>query len=351
MSALDPVGLLRRMVETPSPSGGERGIAQLLVAEMTARRFSARVDAVGNAVGEIGPPGGPTVMLVGHLDTEGATLPVAVRDGRLYGRGSVDAKGALAAMVCAAAASRFPGRLVVVGAVEEEMPSSRGAHHLGRTHPAPDALLIGEPSGWSSVVLGYKGRTDFRYRVRCAPGHSTRPTPRAAELAAAAWRTFQDAVGPRLSHAVFDLPGTTLHEIRGDLDAAEAVFSVRSPLGFAPDDLLAVLRDRLPEGEITLVSSVPACRVGRRDPVVRALSSAIDGQGVRPTLKVKTATSDMNTLAGYWSVPMACYGPGDSRLDHSADEHLPLDDYLRAIAVLVDALDGLGERLTVGDRP
>jgi len=59
---------------------------------------------------------------------------------------------------------------------------------------------------------------------------------------------------------------------------------------------------------------------------------------------VKTATSDINVLAEHWNVPMATYGPGDSRLDHADDEHISLDEYLNGIRVLTDAV----RRLTYG---
>ncbi|MFE5212392.1 acetyl-lysine deacetylase, partial [Streptomyces sp. NPDC056600] len=60
-----------------------------------------------------------------------------------------------------------------------------------------------------------------------------------------------------------------------------------------------------------------------------------------PRLKVKTATSDMNTLAEVWDIPMATYGPGDSSLDHADDEHIVLSEYLRGIDVLTSAIEEL----------
>ncbi|MGH8933689.1 MAG: M20/M25/M40 family metallo-hydrolase, partial [Egibacteraceae bacterium] len=83
----------------------------------------------------------------------------------------------------------------------------------------------------------------------------------------------------------------------------------------------------------------------RRNPVARALTAAIRHHGGTPRHKLKTATSDMNVVASHWSVPMATYGPGDSALDHSAEEHIEIDEYLRGIAVLSTALDSLAEEL------
>jgi LysW-gamma-L-lysine carboxypeptidase len=254
-------------------------------------------------------------------------------------------------MICAAAeAVDFRGRIVVVGAVEEETSLSRGAVHVRETHACPDALVIGEPSGWQTVVLGYKGKLDLRYRVQCPSTHPTSPTPKAAELVCLAWPVLLDLLGPGAGHTGFDIPGPTLVSVSGGLTTAEAEFSIRTPLGYDWQDLVERLSARLPHGELQVINAVDACRVGRTDPVVRALTGAIRAQEARPVLKVKTGTSDMNTLAEKWQVPMATYGPGDSRLDHADDEHIEIGDYLRGIDVLTHALVRLGQDLAPRQR-
>jgi LysW-gamma-L-lysine carboxypeptidase len=333
------VGLLRAMLEIPSPSYHETALACELVGWMRELGFAAHVDPAGNVVGEIVRGDGPTVMLLGHIDTIPGDLPVRSVGGRLYGRGAVDAKGPLAAMICAAATTvHGPGRLVVVGAVEEETPASRGAMAVRRSHQRPDALIVGEPSGWSNVVLGYKGKLDLRYAVRCPPTHPSNPAPKASELAAECWATVRRLLPPTASHAVFDQPAATLVSIDGDLDTGRAEMSIRTPPGFDVDGFVSELRGSLPAGDLHVVNAVRACRTDRRDPVVRALFAAIRERQGSPTAMLKTATSDMNTLAEVWDVPMATYGPGDSSLDHSDDEHIVLADYFRGIAVLAGAL-------------
>ncbi|RCG32136.1 M20/M25/M40 family metallo-hydrolase [Sphaerisporangium album] len=339
------IGLLRRMLEIDSPSHHEALLARTLVTIMRELGFSAYVDETGNAVGEIVRGDGPTVMLLGHMDTVPGTLPVRSISGSLYGRGAVDAKGPLAAMICAAAGTpEFRGRVVVIGVVEEETPCSRGAMAIRQNHTPPDALIIGEPSGWSSVVIGYKGKLDLRYQVTVPPTHPSNPVPKASELAVRCWDSLVDLLPPQPGHAVFDQPTPTLVSINGGLAVAEMELSVRTSPGFDSAALVRDLRDRLDgAGELTVVNSVAACRTHRRDPVVRALFAGIAKQQGRATAKLKTATSDMNTLAEVWDVPMATYGPGDSSLDHSEDEHIVLADYLRGIAVLSSALNDLSD--------
>jgi LysW-gamma-L-lysine carboxypeptidase len=350
VAALD---LLRRMLEVPSPPCEERALAELLVEAMSDLGFAAWIDEAGNAIGETGAGGGPTVLLVGHLDTAPGLVPVREDGRRIFGRGASDAKGPLAALVLAAAQAReAPGRIVVAGAVEEETPASRGAQHLAATLDPPDALIVGEPSGWSCVTLGYKGKLDVVYGVARPATHPTNPVPKASEVAAAFWSDVLSLVegwdrrgdDRRHGHAAFDRLAVTLSAIRGDLEEAELELCFRTPVGFDTDGLLSLLGELGRGGRLEVVGRVAATRADRRSAVVRALTGAIRRAGGEPRLKVKTATSDINVLAEHWTVPMATYGPGDSRLDHAADEHIEIDDYLNGIRVLTDAL----HRLTGG---
>ena len=79
-----------------------------------------------------------------------------------------------------------------------------------------------------------------------------------------------------------------------------------------------------------------------RDSVLsRAFRRAIRAQGQQPRFVTKTGTSDMNLVAPVWNCPIVAYGPGDSALDHTPDEHIDLDKYLRAIDVLVNMTETL----------
>jgi LysW-gamma-L-lysine carboxypeptidase len=338
-------GLLRQMLEIPSPSCGEGELASYLAEAMTGLGFAAHVDETGNVVGTIDRGPGPHVMLLGHLDTVPDQIPVRSSGGRLYGRGASDAQGPLAAMICAAAsATECSGRISVIGVVEEEVPSARGAVAIRETYPRPDACVIGEPSGGSTVVIGYKGKLDLHYVAECPSAHTTSPEPKASELVADCWTALKEILGPT-DHTAFALPGVTLESFSGDTARAEATLGVRTPPGFDAGALLAELRERLPAGTLTVLGARSPCVADRRNPVVRALSAGIRSQSAQPVLMLKTATSDMNTLGEVWDIPMASYGPGDSKLDHTADENILLADYYFAIAVLSHALTELAEVL------
>src|SRR3954447_2063988 len=152
------IELLRGLVAIPSLSGDEHAAVTYLVAAMRELGMEAHIDATGNAVGSIGT-GSPEIILLGHIDTVPGHIPVRIADGKLYGRGAVDAKGPLAAFVAAAARlgaqATGSGRVTVIGCVEEEAPSSRGAHGVLYRFD-PDVCIVGEPSGVYTITIGYK---------------------------------------------------------------------------------------------------------------------------------------------------------------------------------------------------
>ena len=125
------VDLLAGLLATPSLSGQERDASGKLAGWMGARGLDASVDQVGNAVGVRGT-GEREILLLGHIDTFPGEVRVRREGDLLHGRGSVDAKGPLCAFAAAAAALEVPDgwRVTVVGAVEEEAATSRGARHV-----------------------------------------------------------------------------------------------------------------------------------------------------------------------------------------------------------------------------
>src|SRR5438876_8352924 len=185
------IELLEEMLSIPSPSTQERALGQWLVSRLRAMGFAAKRDEVGNVVAFWGS-GPREVLLLGHMDTVPGFIPVRREGQRIFGRGSVDAKGPLAAAITAVA--RQPAgancRFTIIGAVEEE-GSSRGARHLVNRRP-PDQLVILEPSGWDAVTPGYKGSLKLRYRLAQRIGHGAGPNESAADRAIAFVRRGPD---------------------------------------------------------------------------------------------------------------------------------------------------------------
>ena len=397
MNQQQAVDLLRGLVAIPSLSYHEQAASAWLVQQMLAAGYDrAFVDDAGNAVGEMGPADATrTIVLLGHIDTVPGDIPVRVEpapDGAvLYGRGSVDAKGALATFAAAAArvGSRWARehcvRLVVVGAVEEEAASSKGARFIrnrfdGVQEPQPVACIIGEPSHWTRVTLGYKGRLLVELEAAQPMAHTAGPDAGVATVAVDFWNWLAgyaahfnagrdkafDQLLPSLRRlATFTDAAMQDHAVAGsgirlplDFDTAQFVDAVVAwaarragttapPAPCPAPEQPAEVTVCGPLTSITLrfSSYEPAWRGDRSNPLVRSFLQAL--KDVAPVEKLgfvlKTGTSDMNVVGPAWSCPIVAYGPGDSSLDHTPHEHVPLTDYWHAVLVLEAALRTLAE--------
>ena len=339
---------MQGLVAIPSTSRREGEAVEWLVARMAERGFRASVDDAGNAVGEIGD-GQVHVVLLGHIDTVPGEIAVRIEDGELVGRGAVDAKGPLAAFVAAATRPVTGVRVTVVGAVEEESPTSAGARQRA-TLPAPDWCVIGEPSGWDAVTVAYKGRLALRLVLTRSARHGAAPGMTCSEEALTLWSRARDAAERRTAgadgFARLDCRLEAMSGGTGDglVERAELRIGYRIPPGIATAEVEAEIR-RLAathEGngtiEIERIGAEEPARTARSTPLARAFVGAIADAGGKATFKVKSGTSDMNILAPAWRCPMVAYGPGDSRYDHTPMERLSLSDYERSIRVLKSVL-------------
>lgn len=316
----------------------------MLVEWMAANGYDrAYTDEAGNAVGIIGQ-GARDVVLLGHIDTFGGQPPVR-REGRLlYGRGSVDAKGPLCAFAVAAARAALAAdmRLIVIGAVEEESATSKGAR-FAATQFQPRACIIGEPSRWDRITLGYKGRLLVEWKWRGPLAHSAGPVASPAERAVGYWHAVRALAEEFNAGRVgaFEQLDASLRDIHSDQDGAygeaRMLMGFRLPVGLTPDEMIV----RLPAAdgaEVRTYGAETAFLAEKDTPLSRSLRAAIREQGSEPRFVVKTGTADMNVVGPVWGCPIVAYGPGDASLDHTPDEHLDLDEYLRAIRVLTRVL-------------
>ena len=343
------VDLLRRLVEIPSLSDHERPAVGELCRQMEARGFRAEIDTAGNAIGTVGS-GGRRVVLLGHIDTVPGHIPVHIENGELWGRGAVDAKGPLCTFVAAAAAAApdLSATVTVVGAVGEERLGSPGARAVA-TWDAPEFCVIGEPSGWDAVCLGYRGTLGFHYRLRQPSRHTAGPGESAGEQAIAFWNSLVvelDAMNAASGASTgFTTISPALREMRsggnGLEDEANMSIGVRLPPGVDTNRLQGRLRELAEPAEIEVDGVQPGFRSPKQTPLVPPFLRAIRAAGGSPRFTLKLGTSDMTVVGPAWNCPMVTYGPGDASLDHTPQERIDLDHYGRAIRILRDVLVSL----------
>jgi len=356
------VDLLTRMVKIYSPSGKEEEISLFLADVMKKLGFCVHRDEVGNVIGEVGE-GSPIILLCGHMDTVEGKIPVRVEDGQLYGRGSVDAKGPLAAMIVAASKfveDGFPGKILVVGVVDEEKGGT-GIQHFVEEGIQPDYAIFGEPSGLEKIVFGYKGIVTVKVTVETPSGHSAAPWlfDNAIEKAMEFWRQIRKLHlrEEKLKSRFYSIT-SCLTKIQGGNTSAsfipshcEIYVQLRIPPQLSPEVVFEEVKRRIDRYKSTnpkvtvLVEMVDVARAfeaDRRSVIVKALA-----WGIRKTtlnyasFSRKTGTGDMNVLGNALKIPVVTYGPGDSRLDHTPNEHIDIQEYLKSIEVLKKTLTKL----------
>jgi LysW-gamma-L-lysine carboxypeptidase len=340
------IELLRGLVAIQSLSGGEAEAVSYLCREMRARGFDAAPDEAGSAVGVIGS-GPRRIVLLGHIDTVPGEIPVRIEDGVLHGRGAVDAKGPLATFVAAgaAAADRANATITVVGAVGEESIGSPGANAVAKW-PAPDYCIIGEPSSWDAVCLGYRGTLSFTYVLREAGRHTAGPGESVAEQAVTFWNALTAEVTARNGEATgFNALGQSLRgmwtESDGLYDIARLSIGVRLPPGIDVDEFEAKVHELAGAAELIIHGRQEGYATDKRSPITPPFLRAIRATGGTPRFTRKLGTSDMTVVGPVWGCPIVAYGPGDASLDHTPEERIVLDDYLRAVRVLTEVLVSL----------
>lgn len=329
--------LLADLVAVPSPTWSEAAASRLLLDKLPRFGWSgAHLDGMGNVVASRGT-GQKELILLGHIDTiPGGPTPRIDTDGMIWGRGAVDAKGACCALAVTGGCVPIPEdwRVTLIAAVGEEV-DSRGARFRLPLHQ-PAACVIGEPTGSDGVAYSYRGRLSFRFFGEDKGGHrSIHAGPMTGAVKAAS--SMLDRVqkwGEEYSIAVMEMNGKECGE-----RTASISLDLRIPM-FAEQNVLEqfvyeTARSFAVQSEI--IEYVAPYAVDQSDPVVQAFAQAISLSGGVPRVLAKQGTTDFNVVAP-WGCAMAAFGPGDSLFDHTADERVSINEFMRGVEVLKRAL-------------
>ncbi len=236
---------------------------------------------------EVGPKGGPTIVLHGHIDVvpgrEGQFEPSTEGD-RLFGRGAYDMKGALAAMMLAINDLKRQGavrvRLAVVPDEESEDEPYRGTDLLVDNGLGGDFAITGEPTDMH-VGVAAKGVLAVRLEVRGRSAHGSTPWEgdNAVLKAFDIFRRIESLPFSRESSELFDRPSINLGRILGG-DALNKVpdtcvidVDIRYLPEQRPEELLAQISE-LPDSEVVSTFTRPPVEVDRDLEYVRALCAA-----------------------------------------------------------------------------
>jgi acetylornithine deacetylase/succinyl-diaminopimelate desuccinylase family protein len=354
---------------SPTPPGDVHLVANWV--EAWARDFGAEVirqevePGKDNVLARLHFGAGPTLVFNTHMDVNDPSSQVwttppftaTVHEGRMYGRGTCDAKGSLVAMLCAMEnIATHPAGVtgeILLTAVMGEEAGGIGSRHLVDVGLAADGGVVGEPTGLQ-VASAHKGTYIRRVRFRGKAAHSARPwlgrnaVTHAAAFCLACTRVTSELARhphPLLGPATLTVTGITGGALQNTVPE-EAVVTVDRRLlpGQTHDDcdeemrvLLAELArdqpDLEPDGVDTVVATVPSETHASAAIVSCALKAV--GQAGRPQDAVVgfPAGCDMSKLVNNAGIPTVVCGPGGLAQAHAPDEFVPMDEVIAAVRV------------------
>jgi len=320
MDPLSLVAFARALVDIDSTTGREQAAGEWLAAELERLGYTVERQMVADGrFNVIASLGDPAVVLSTHFDCVPPFFPSDLRDGVLYGRGSCDAKGILAAQVAAVERLRAEGetRVGLLFVVGEERGSD-GAMTANRSPRGSAFLINGEPTG-GRLGIATRGVLRLRLRALGRAAHSSIPEHGESAIdklldALMRMRSLTWPADPDLGKTFYTL-GLIEGGIAPNVISPSATAEVMFRIVGSADEVLGIARTLEPDVTIEEVLRVPMVRM-----------HTIPGLPA----EVFPFTTDV-PLLDRWGTPLLC-GPGSILVAHTSDEHI-------AVAELESAVD------------
>ncbi|MCA9928741.1 MAG: YgeY family selenium metabolism-linked hydrolase [Anaerolineales bacterium] len=364
------INFVQRLVQTPSLSSEEGPVVDIILQEMRKLGFDrVWADVNGSAIGIIeGTHPGPTILLDAHCDTVGIApgstwqrdpFAAEVADGFVHGRGTADMKGALAAMVYAAAGidrTQLAGRVAVSATVLEEVMEGIS---LGTVIEAvqPDFVVIGEASKLN-LNRGGRGRAEIHIETIGKPAHSSNPQLGVNAVhemfkVISAIEAIDLPTHPLLGDAIMALtdiisdpyPGYSVVPSRcrvtydRRLLTGETQESVSAQIMALPGLDSVNFEAQIAEGEhSTYTGSVlrgpkffPAWEFAEDHPFVQSALAGLHSAGLSPEVAAYRFCTNGATSAGVLGIPTVGFGPAAEGDAHVVDERVRIDELETAV--------------------
>ena len=368
--------LCGKMIKAQSYSGHENLVAEEMKTFWEANGFrDIHVDRYGNCICHIkGSRPGPRILFDGHMDT----VPVAdaskwehdpfgaeIVDGRMYGRGTSDMKGALSAMLAAAVffakdcGNDFAGDIYVAGVVHEECFEGVAARAISE-YVKPDVVVIGEAS-LCNVKIGQRGRAEIVVETFGVPAHSANPE-KGVNAVYGMCRVIEEIrkLTPP-SHPVMGKGILELTDIKSSPypgasvvpDYCRATYDRRLLVGETKENVLQpiqALLDRLtaeiptPKAKVSFAVGKELCYTGetiqgerffpgwlydQTEPFVQDVLAELHNMGYAPEVTQYNFCTNGSHYAGEAGIPTLGIGPSRENLAHTVNEYIELDELFK----------------------
>lgn len=382
------ISLCQKLIQQKSYSGEESGVVGVLSENMKQMGFDeVTVDKYGNIIGCIkGNRPGKKVLFDGHIDTVPVTeeaewlyppFAAEIHDGKIYGRGTSDMKGAVAAMTCAASnyakdtGKDFAGEIYVAGVVHEECFEGVAAREINKS-VRPDYVVIGEASQLN-LKIGQRGRAEIVIETFGKPCHSANPEKginavyKMAKVIGAI-RTLVPTHHPVLGDGILELtdiksapyPGASVvpEYCRATYDrrllVGETKESVLEPINGLLEKLMAedpelkvkasyaVGRERCHTGnEIEGERFFPGWLYDKDDDFVQAVYTKLTDKGFTPEITQYNFCTNGSHYAGEAKIKTFGLGPSRENLAHTLNEYVEIEQLTKVTECYYGVMEAL----------
>ncbi|MGX7091360.1 ArgE/DapE family deacylase [Hutsoniella sourekii] len=391
---------LQELIQIPTVDANEEAVARYIQDWLAEHGIESKLvihePGRANLVAEVTKGEGPKLGLCGHSDVVASGEvqdwiypPYAgeVHEGRLYGRGSSDMKGGLAAMVAAMIEAKesidFHGtlRLLVTIAEETDFAGSKDLSQAGYADDL-DAIIFGEPIS-SGVVHAHKGSYSYKLISRGKAVHSSAPQRgmnaidhlrrfinRVLPAMDQVYQAYENPILGRTLHTISKIQGG--HQVNSVPDYAEYEADMRTIPEFSHGQITDLLQELVQQAnqeegsrlELEVVNDFGPVQAPRDSALIRAIQQnapkvtrpvleeampllnwPVEDQEVLdqlfadesaitlPVVAMKGATDATNFFQANPQLEIAVYGPGELQLCHQVDEYIQVDQYLDFITI------------------
>ena len=367
----DAIALARALIQIDSrnptlvpDSAGEGECARALASVLDDWGFTVELSETPpgrpNVVARLGPADTPALMLNGHLDVVGVDgmthepFAAEVRGNRIYGRGSADMKGGLAAICAAALEGVGSGakRQILVTAVVDEEYESLGMRALLASGVTADAAIITEPTRLA-ICPAHRGFAWFDVSLRGRAAHGSRydigvDAITHAGLLLAELEQLERTRDSGPHHPLLGRGSLHASKIHGGVgmstypEACDLAIERRTLPGESTEKAMAEIVDACTrvkarhanfDAKVTLTTAQLPSEVPPDAPIVRRLRRALERENVPVRIEGFSAWTDA-ALLNEAGIPAICFGPGDISMAHAAEEFVPVEEIGLATRVL-----------------
>lgn len=364
------------LIQAKSYSGEEEKVAEAIEKLMKHYNFDEIYrDKYGNIVGGIvGNKQGKTMILDGHIDTvpvdeekwTQAPYGADLNDGKIYGRGTSDMKGAVAAMISAIGfygqdhQRDFSGKMLVACVVHEECFEGVAARLVSERYK-PDYVVIGEASQLN-LKIGQRGRAEIVVETFGKPAHSANPEAGINAVYKMAdviqrIRKIETTQHPVLGKGILELTDIKSSPYPGASvvpDYCRVTYDRRLLIGETRENVLAPLRAIMTEmhkndpqfkGQVSYAKGKELCYTGaiiegerffpgwlydENDEFVQKALAGIRSAGIDPEVTQYSFCTNGSHYAGEAGIKTIGFGPSRENLAHTIDEFIEVDQLVKS---------------------